>query len=51
MPYQEKRKSFPFEIMNEIIDRGGKFMAIEPSKMKLIEIDTSKDIDIAKTIL
>lgn len=41
---------FGFEIINEIIERGGNFCCLKHSKCKVIDIDTSKDIDRAKEI-
>jgi len=41
---------FGFEIINEIIERGGSFSCLKHSKCKVIDIDTSKDIDRAKEI-
>ena len=41
---------FGFEIINEIIDKGGKFACLKHHKCKVIDIDTSKDIERAKEI-
>ena len=41
---------FGFEIINEIIERGGQFTCISHSKCQIIDIDTSKDIERAKEI-
>jgi choline kinase len=38
------KKKLSFEIINEVIDAGGKFHCYEPSKMKLLEIDRIRDI-------
>ena len=40
-------KWFGYEIMNEIIDGGGSFSAVEPSGMKIAEIDSPRDLKIA----
>jgi len=41
---------FGFEIINEIIERGGQFTCISHNKCQIIDIDTSKDIERAKEI-
>jgi NDP-sugar pyrophosphorylase family protein len=41
---QEKKK-LSFEIINQVISRGGKFQCYEPNQMKLKEIDRIKDIE------
>ena len=33
-----------FELINRIISDGGKFKCIEPKSMKILEIDTIKDV-------
>lgn len=42
---------FGFEAINHIINKGGKFYAIQDDKMKIIDIDNSKDIQKAHEIL
>lgn len=42
---------FGFEILNHIIDRGGSFKAYKPKNAQAIDVDASKDIERAKTIL
>ena len=42
---------FGFEVMNQIIDKGGKFLCISNDKIKMVDIDSSKDIQKAKEIL
>jgi choline kinase len=44
-------KLLGFEIINEIINLGGKFMAAIPKNIKVNDIDSSKDILIAETII
>jgi hypothetical protein len=39
-----RRRQFGFEILNEVIERGGKIKAHLPTEVELAEIDTSKDI-------
>jgi choline kinase len=48
----DKRRSkfFGFEILNHMLDNGGNLQALEPNDMQIAEIDTSKDIEIAKRI-
>ena len=43
-----KRPYFGFEAINEIIDRGGEFKAASPAGAKITDIDSSKDLIIAK---
>lgn len=38
------KRQLLFEVINTIINRGGRFKCIEPNKMKIIEIDAIKDI-------
>tara|TARA_R110000824_G_scaffold9415_4_gene42160 strand:+ start:49274 stop:50038 length:765 start_codon:yes stop_codon:yes gene_type:complete len=40
----DRARWFGYEIMNEIIDRGGSFDPIEPSGMKIAEIDSPRDL-------
>jgi choline kinase len=44
------RKFFGFEVLNKMLDYSGYLKAIEPEKMQIAEIDTSKDIEKAKKI-
>jgi choline kinase len=48
---QFRRKLFGFEVLNEVLNKGGIIKATEPDKMKIAEIDTSKDIEVAKKII
>ena len=41
---------FGFEIINEIVERGGQFTCISHNKCQIIDIDTSKDIERAREI-
>lgn len=45
---EQIRKKVSFEIINDIINRGGSFCCIEPDKMKIIEIDCIRDINSEK---
>tara|TARA_Y100000593_G_scaffold44441_1_gene84823 strand:- start:5355 stop:6038 length:684 start_codon:yes stop_codon:yes gene_type:complete len=47
----KNNNKFGFEIINLIIERGGKFKCIENDKIKIIDIDNSKDILKAKDVL
>lgn len=42
---------FGFEIINQIIYKGGQFKCIQDPNIKIIDIDSSKDIQVAKEIL
>lgn len=41
---RNKSKMYTFEILNEIIQLGGKFKSIEPRNMKIYEVDGLKDL-------
>ena len=42
---------FGFEIINQIINKGGNFQCIQNPNIKIVDIDSSKDIQKAKEIL
>jgi choline kinase len=42
---------YGFEALNRVIELGGRLRPIEPHRMKLAEIDTSRDIENARRIL
>lgn len=44
-------KRFCFEIINEIISNGGKFVCIRDNNMKCMDIDTSKDLKKAQEFI
>jgi len=44
-------KKFGFEMINEVIKKGGQFRALRNDKIKVVDIDSSKDISRAKEIL
>jgi choline kinase len=46
-----KRKLFGFELLNNILLYNGEIAIVEPENMKIAEIDTSKDIDLARKIV
>jgi choline kinase len=48
---RKNSSKFGFEIINEIIEQGGKFRCIENKNIKIVDIDNSKDIHIAQEIL
>ena len=41
---REKNKMYTFEILNEIIDNGGKIAAVEPENMTITDVDSSRDL-------
>ena len=50
--WDEKNSTkFGFEIINQIIDRGGNFKCVYNDKIKIVDIDSSKDIPKAREIL
>ena len=52
LAWDEKNQTkFGFEIINEIIDQGGVFKCIKNKDIKIVDIDSSKDIKKAKEIL
>lgn len=52
LSWNEKNSTkFGFEIINQIIERGGKFKCIQNKNIKIVDIDNSKDIQRAKEIL
>lgn len=50
MSHSGRHRHYGYEILNEIVEGGGHFLANTPKNMKLVEIDCAKDIDLAKTI-
>lgn len=48
---RDKDKLFGFEAVNEIINKNGKFVAQSPKNMKIIDIDSSKDLAYIKEII
>jgi choline kinase len=46
-----KKNIYIFEVLNKVIEQGGIIKHLEPKGMKIIEIDSSKDITIAKKYL
>ena len=48
---RKNKKLFAFEIINKIIDEGGMFKCIDDPSVKVIDVDTSKDIKRAKEII
>lgn len=39
------RRSFGFEVLNQVIDKGGRLRVVEPVGCRLAEVDTSRDIE------
>lgn len=48
---RNKGHYFGFEAINEIIDKGGSFKAMSPIGSKIIDVDSSKDLTIARKII
>lgn len=46
----DKRRHFGFEILNEVIENEGQFHAHQSPGMKIVEIDTSRDIEPARLV-
>jgi NDP-sugar pyrophosphorylase family protein len=46
----DTNRKLGFEVLNRVIDAGGRIRAVEPSDFRLVEIDTSQDIDEARRI-
>lgn len=44
------RKSFGFEVLNELLSKGGRLKAVAPTCLKLAEIDTPADLKQARTL-
>ena len=52
LAWDEKNQTkFGFEIINQIIEQGGSFKCIQNKNIKIVDIDSSKDIQRAKEIL
>ena len=52
LAWEEKNQTkFGFEIINQIIEQGGTFKCIKNKNIKIVDIDSSKDIQRAKEIL
>jgi choline kinase len=48
---KNKEKKFCFEIINEIINQGGRFKCISDDSIKVMDIDTSKDLQKAQEFI
>ena len=48
---EKNHTKFGFEVINQIINKGGKFKCIHNKKLNIVDIDSSKDIQKAKEIL
>ena len=42
---RKRNKMYPFEILNMVINKGGKIEAIEPDKMEILEVDSLRDLE------
>lgn len=47
----DNERLYGFELINHIIDKGGKFRAISPNGIRVNDIDSSSDIQIAQDII
>lgn len=45
------RRKLGFEVMNEVVDRGGVFHAYECEDMRLVEVDSAKDVKKAREVV
>tara|TARA_Y100000296_G_scaffold75741_1_gene95720 strand:- start:652 stop:1368 length:717 start_codon:yes stop_codon:yes gene_type:complete len=41
---RKKNRLYPFEILNMVINRGGKIKAVEPDDMEILEVDSLRDL-------
>ena len=48
---RNKGHYFGFEAINEIIDKGGSFNAVSPTGSKITDVDSSKDLIVARKII
>lgn len=48
---RDKDRLFGFEAVNEIINKNGRFVAQSPKNMKIVDIDSSKDLAYIKEII
>jgi len=47
---KNNHNKFTFEIINQIIDKGGRFLSYSPKGMAVADIDVNKDIEVAESI-
>lgn len=48
---RERRRYFGYEILNEVVDRGGRLTAQEPEGLEVVEIDTTADLSEARRMV
>jgi choline kinase len=48
---RRKFQCYGFEAINETIDKGGRFKAVSPRGMKVMDVDSSKDLAIARELI
>lgn len=48
---RDYRRWYGFEGLNKVIEAGGHIRAVEPRRMKIAEIDTSRDIEKARRLI
>ncbi len=49
--HADHRRWFGYEALNAVVEGGGRLRAVEPKGMQVIEIDSSKDIEKARSIV
>ena len=42
---RKRNRMYPFELLNIVLNKGGKIKAIEPEKMKIMEVDSLRDLE------
>jgi choline kinase len=48
---KQSEKKFCFEVINDIVSQGGKFQCVRSEKIKIMDIDTSKDLQRAQEFI
>ena len=47
---RDRHRCYGFELLNALLDKGGRLAAHSPAGMRLVEVDCSKDIEMAQRI-
>jgi len=42
---RKKNRMYPFELLNIVINKGGKIKTVEPDKMEIMEVDSLRDLE------
>lgn len=45
-----RRRHFSFEVLNDLLEQDGALHAVEPHGMKIVEVDTSRDLEPARKL-